>query len=70
MGADTKAYNNFAVRWASECGHLKVVKYLVSVGADIYIFILNIFSFPILLKLWKMAIPLKILICMIRLVKN
>jgi len=36
LGVDIHAENNRAVRWASEYGHLEVVKYLVSVGADIH----------------------------------
>ncbi len=32
---DVTADNNYAIRWASEYGHLKVVKYLVSQGADV-----------------------------------
>jgi ankyrin repeat protein len=35
IGADVSADDNYAVKWASENGHLKVVKYLVSLGADI-----------------------------------
>jgi ankyrin repeat protein len=34
-GADVTADDNIAVRWAGSEGHLDVVKYLVSVGADI-----------------------------------
>ena len=35
IGADVRTDDDFAVRWASENGHLETVKYLVSVGADI-----------------------------------
>ena len=35
QGADVKADNNYAVQFASENGHLEVVKYLVSQGADV-----------------------------------
>ena len=35
QGADIRADDDFAVRWASENGYLEVVKYLVSQGADI-----------------------------------
>ena len=34
-GADVRANNDYAVRWASENGHLETVKYLVSQGANI-----------------------------------
>lgn len=34
LGADVTAYNNFAVRWASRNGHLKVVECLIEAGAD------------------------------------
>jgi len=34
-GVDIIADDNYAVRWASEYGHLDVVKYLVEHGADI-----------------------------------
>jgi ankyrin repeat protein len=33
MGADFRADNNYAIRWASLYGHLEVVKYFVSMGA-------------------------------------
>jgi ankyrin repeat protein len=35
LGADIRAYSDYAVRYASQNGHLEVVKYLVSLGADI-----------------------------------
>ena len=35
MGANIKADNDYAVKWASKKGHLEVIKYLVSLGADI-----------------------------------
>ena len=34
-GADITAHDNYAIRAASDYGHLNVVKYLVSKGADI-----------------------------------
>ena len=36
VGADVHVDNDFAIRYASEEGHLDVVKYLVSIGADIH----------------------------------
>lgn len=35
-GANIRALDDLAVRWASENGYLEVVKYLVSLGADIH----------------------------------
>ena len=35
QGADVRADNNWAVRYASYYGHLEVVRYLVSQGADV-----------------------------------
>ena len=34
IGADIRANDDLAVRWASSNGHLETVKYLVNVGAD------------------------------------
>jgi len=33
--SDVTAANNYAIKWASQNGHLEVVKYLVKKGADI-----------------------------------
>ena len=38
QGADIHAMEDLALSWASENGHLEVVKYLVERGADIHIF--------------------------------
>ena len=35
IGADIRADDDYAVRWASSNGHLETFKYLVSIGADI-----------------------------------
>ena len=35
-GANIHAYNDEALRWAAEKGHLKIVKFLVENGANIY----------------------------------
>jgi hypothetical protein len=35
QGCDIAADDNYAVKWASGCGHLEVVKYLVSQGAKL-----------------------------------
>jgi ankyrin repeat protein len=34
-GANVRADNDYALRWAAEKGHLETVKYLVSVGANV-----------------------------------
>lgn len=34
IGADFRAKNNYAIRWASRNGHFNVVEHLVSVGAN------------------------------------
>jgi ankyrin repeat protein len=36
VGANYRSNNDYAVRRASEYGHIQVVKYLISVGADIH----------------------------------
>jgi hypothetical protein len=36
LGADIRSEDDYAVRWASKYGHLEMVRYLVSQGADIY----------------------------------
>ena len=36
-GADIHSCNDYALRWASEYGHLEIVKFLVENGADIHV---------------------------------
>ena len=36
QGANIHAWNDLALRWAAEAGHLEVVKYLIKRGANIH----------------------------------